>query len=64
MELSIPDMSCGHCRKSVTEAVTRLDPAAKIEVDLAARRARLQTAAAPDAVIAALKDVGFAASLL
>lgn len=64
MELSIPDMSCGHCRTSVTEAVTRLDPAAKIEVDLAARRARLQTAAAPDAVIAALKDVGFAASLL
>ena len=64
MDLSIPDMTCGHCRASVTAAVQELDPAARVEVDLAAHRARIETAAAPAAVLAALKTVGFEASLL
>ncbi len=62
MELSIPDMSCGHCRASVTKALTELDPQAKVEVDLPARTAHVETAADPTAVIAALAAVGFEAT--
>ena len=33
--LSIPDMTCGHCKATVEKTVTGLDPAAKVAVDLA-----------------------------
>jgi len=61
MDLSIPDMSCGHCRASVTQALTELDPKAVVQVDLPARRAHVETVASLDAVIAALGAIGFEA---
>lgn len=61
MHLSIPDMSCGHCRASVTRALTELDPAARVTVDLTARTAQVDTTAPLPAVLAALEAVGFAA---
>ncbi|WP_323041968.1 heavy-metal-associated domain-containing protein [Gemmobacter sp.] len=62
MNLSIPDMNCGHCRASVTRALTELDPQAKVAVDLTARTAQVETTAPLPAVIAALDAVGFAAT--
>lgn len=62
MNLSIPDMNCGHCRASVTRALTELDPQAKVAVDLAARTAQVDTTAPLPAVIAALDAVGFTAT--
>ena len=59
MDLAIPDMTCGHCRASVTGALLALDPQARVEVDLPARRARVETTAPAAAVIAALGDIGF-----
>ena len=56
---SIPDMNCGHCKAAVEAAVRKLDPDASIEVDLAARRAEIQSSQAVAAVIAALDAVGF-----
>lgn len=61
--LLIPDMSCNHCRAAVTEALTALDPAAQVQVDLAARTATVQGSAAPQAMIAALQAVGFPATV-
>ncbi|MBR0682901.1 heavy-metal-associated domain-containing protein [Roseomonas eburnea] len=31
----IPDMTCGHCVKTVTEAVRSVDPVAQVQADLA-----------------------------
>lgn len=61
MDLSIPDMTCGHCRASVTRALTELDPQAKVEVDLPARTARVETTASLQSVLGALGAVGFEA---
>ncbi|WP_112309995.1 heavy-metal-associated domain-containing protein [Pseudogemmobacter bohemicus] len=48
--LSVPDMSCGHCKASV-EAV--LKPiASSVEVDLTAREVRVEGVAAEAAVAA------------
>ncbi|MFN3293993.1 MAG: heavy-metal-associated domain-containing protein [Gemmobacter sp.] len=62
MDLSIPDMTCGHCSRSVTAAVKALDPKAEVAVDLSTRRARVETSAPAPAVIAALAEVGFDAT--
>lgn len=63
MDLSIPDMSCNHCRAAVTRAVQELDPAARVEVDLETRRAKVTTSASATAVIAVLETVGFPATV-
>jgi len=34
----VNDMTCGHCVSSITRAVKALDPAAKVQIDLAAHR--------------------------
>jgi copper chaperone len=59
--LSIPDMSCGHCKASIEAALTPLVGA--IEVDMAARQITLCATDMP-AVLAALADIGFPAEIL
>jgi copper chaperone len=59
--LSIPEMTCGHCKAAVEAAITRIDAQAVTRVDLAARRAEVDTSAPEEAVIEALSAAGFAA---
>lgn len=60
--LSIPDMTCGHCRASVEAALAPL--AAKVAVDLPARQVTVEGAAEPARLIAALSEVGFDAKIV
>jgi copper chaperone len=62
MKLSIPDMSCGHCEASVKAALMPL--AGAVQVDLPARMAQIEGQAQPEAVIAALSAIGFAAQVV
>lgn len=63
-EFDIPDMSCSHCVKAVSEAIVAADPEARAEVDLEARRARVETAVDPAALVAALDEAGYPAILV
>lgn len=60
IELNLPTMTCGHCVRTVTETVQRLDPQARVEIDLPAHRARIETTQPPEAVRAALTEEGYA----
>lgn len=62
IELTLPTMTCGHCVRTVTETVKRLDPGARVEIDLASHRARIETTQPPAAVRAALADEGYSAA--
>ncbi|MGB4826544.1 MAG: heavy-metal-associated domain-containing protein [Paracoccaceae bacterium] len=59
--LSVPDMSCGHCKASIEAALAPI--AAKVTVDLPARQVHAE-GAPPEALIKALDAIGFPASLL
>jgi copper chaperone len=59
LTLSIPDMSCGHCKAAVEAALAP----ARVEVDLATRRARAE-GIAPEAAVAALAAAGFPAEVV
>lgn len=61
--LSIPDMTCGHCKASVEQALGQLPGVQKITVDLSARIARVDGPAAPAELVAALDRIGFPASV-
>jgi copper chaperone len=60
--LSIPDMSCGHCKAAVEGAILKLDPSASVTVDLTHRTAQVTTAEPSRALINALAAVGFPAT--
>lgn len=62
--LSIPDMTCGHCKASVESALKSLADAGDITVDLAAKTATTTGPAAPAALLKALDEVGFPATVI
>lgn len=56
----VPDMTCGHCAKAITEAVRQTDAAAVVQVDLAEKRVRIDTArAAATALADAIRSAGY-----
>lgn len=62
IELNVEGMTCGHCAGRVTRAVRELDPAAKVEVDLDAKRVRVDSDAAPADVAEAISEAGYPAT--
>jgi copper chaperone len=58
--LQVEGMSCGHCIRAVTKAITALDQEAKVDVDLAAKRVVAQTSLPRAAVVRAVEEEGFA----
>lgn len=59
LEYTVPDLSCGHCARAVTEAVQAIDPQAKVEVDLSTRQVRVDSSLARPQVQAALTEAGY-----
>ena len=59
--LSIPNISCGHCARAITEAVHALDPQAAVTVDIAARRVAIDSSADTAAVRERLAAEGYPA---
>ena len=57
--LSVPDMSCGHCRASIDSALAPLG--GKADFDMDQRRVTVTGALTPVAAIAALDRIGFPA---
>lgn len=57
--LSVPDMSCGHCRASISAALDSLGAAT--EFDTERRQVHITGNLAPAAAVAALDRIGFPA---
>ncbi|HRV62362.1 heavy-metal-associated domain-containing protein [Albidovulum sp.] len=64
MRLSVPDMSCGHCKAAVERAIAEKDATASVTVDLSARQVVVETALAAADVIATLAAEGYPAEVL
>jgi copper chaperone len=63
MEFVIPDMSCGGCANAITRAVARLDPAAKLDVDVAAKIVTVDSTLPAQQIIETIEAAGFHPSL-
>lgn len=62
--LSVPDMTCGHCKASVLSALSAIADAGTVEVDLPAKTVTVSGPAAADALVKALDSVGFPAAVI
>lgn len=59
IELTVRDMTCGHCAATITGAVKALDPQSTCEVDLSAKRVRVESVLSAERVRAAIERAGF-----
>jgi copper chaperone len=58
-EFSVQDMTCGHCAATITEAVKSVDPGGRCEIDLAAKRVKVDSAFPAERIAAAIAKAGF-----
>jgi copper chaperone len=58
-ELEVEKMSCGHCINAVTKSVQAVDADAKVDIDLAQRKVRVQTDAELAEISAAIVNAGY-----
>jgi len=61
LRFHVPNMTCGGCAKSVTKALSSVDPKARIEPDPVTREVRVDSAADARALLAALQEAGYPA---
>jgi copper chaperone len=54
LELTITKMTCGHCVRTVTEAVRRADPRAQVRIDLPTHQVRIESQVERETIVAAL----------
>ena len=59
LRLKVPDMSCGHCAATIEKAAKSVDPAAQVDIDLAARVATIATTAQPERICTAIRTAGY-----
>ena len=59
-EFQIPNMSCGHCVRSITEAVQALDPAARVTADVPQHKVQVESTVQREALAAKLTEAGYA----
>jgi copper chaperone len=60
---SVEGMTCGHCVRAVTQAVQAKDPAANVNVNLAAKEVGVESRLSPDEVISLISEEGYSAKL-
>lgn len=61
-QLTVEDMSCGHCVGRVTKAVQGIDEAAKVSIDLPSKRVSIDSDADIDRIVAAIDAAGYPVS--
>lgn len=59
MEFAISDMSCGGCASAITRAITSVDPAARLDIDVPLKIARITSTLTPQQLIQTIEAAGF-----
>lgn len=59
IELILPTMTCGHCVRTVTDTVHRVDAQATVDIDLATHRVRIDSQRPSDEFAKALAEEGY-----
>ena len=60
IELTLPTMTCGHCVRTVTETVRKVDAQARLDIDLAGHRVQIDSHRPAEDFRKALAEVGYA----
>lgn len=64
IEMTIPDMTCGHCASVVTKTCALVDAKAKVEVDLGTKTVKIESTEDRGDFADALSEAGYPTSAL
>lgn len=59
IELTIKDMTCGHCASRVTQAIKSVDDQAEVTIDVAKKHVRIDSAHDAQEIATALTEAGY-----
>ena len=59
IEFKVEGMSCQHCVSAVTQAIREQDSGAQVQIDLAAGKVAVETAASAETLKAAIDEAGY-----
>ena len=59
IEFTLPTMTCGHCAKTVTATVQKVDAQATLQIDLPTHRVQIESTQPTQAFAAALTAEGY-----
>lgn len=59
IEFTVNDMTCGHCASAITRAVKETDAAARCEIDLGAKKVRIDSGQPADDFREAIEEAGY-----
>lgn len=57
---TVTGMTCGHCEKAVTRAITELDPQAQVTIDRSQNKVDVESTQARDTLAKAIAEEGYA----
>lgn len=63
VQLQITGMTCGHCVAAVTKALKSVPGTQDVQVDLASGYATVQSSAGPEALVKAVEEEGYGATV-
>ncbi|RME16444.1 MAG: copper chaperone [Alphaproteobacteria bacterium] len=61
---SVPNMTCGHCKAKIEDAVLEADPGAALDFDMEKREVEIDTVLSDAEVRAAIEKAGYEATPL
>lgn len=59
IEFTVSDMTCGHCASTITRAVKEVDASGRCEIDLSAKRVRIESGRPAEEFRAAIEEAGY-----
>jgi len=63
MKFLVPDMTCGHCASHIRQAISGVDSAADVQVDLDTKLVKVNTSAPAQVVAQAIAAEGYTPTL-
>lgn len=61
---TVPEMSCGHCTAAIEKEIKGADQSADVSCDLSDRSVAVQSTLGNDAILAAIKEAGYEATVI
>lgn len=63
MTFTVRDMSCNHCVNRISGALKAVPGVEKLSIDLPAKRLEVEGTASAEAIVQAIREAGYTASL-
>lgn len=60
---NVPDMTCGHCEATVTNAIQGIDQSAIVKADLVTNKIEVTSTAKTEAILGVLNEAGYPSSV-